>query len=171
MSLLTLCIKIFFARIFDVTLGTIRTVFSVKGRTFIAGIIAFFEVIVWFLVVKEALNNNYDNFIIPVSYAAGYATGTILGTYISKTFINSLVSVEVLTNKATPKNIKILHDEGFAVSKVNAIKTYQNTKSSILFITINSKYLPKLNNIINKIDEKAFIVINESRIVHNGFIK
>lgn len=169
--MLLLCLKIFFARIFDVTLGTIRTVFSVKGRTLISGLIAFIEVIVWFLVVKEALNTPYNNFFIPISYAGGYATGTVLGTYISKTFINSLISVEVITNKATPRNIKKLHDEGFAVSKVNAIKTYENSKSSILFITINSKYLSKLNNIINQIDKNAFVVINESKIVHNGFIK
>ncbi len=171
MTLLLLCIKIFFARIFDVTLGTIRTVFSVKGRTLISGLIAFIEVIVWFLVVKEALNTPYNNFLIPVSYAGGYATGTIIGTYLSKTFINSLISVEVITNKATPQNLKKLHEAGFAVSKVNAIKTYEQSKSSILFITTNSKYLHKLNEIINRIDKNAFVVINESKIVHNGFIK
>ncbi len=171
MTLLLLCIKIFFARIFDVTLGTIRTVFSVKGRTLISGLIAFIEVIVWFLVVKEALNTPYNNFLIPVSYAGGYATGTIIGTYLSKTFINSLISVEVITNKATPQNLKKLHEAGFAVSKVNAIKTYEQSKSSILFITTNSKYLHKLNEIINRIDKNAFVVINESKVVHNGFIK
>ena len=171
MTLLLLCIKIFFARIFDVTLGTIRTVFSVKGRTLISGLIAFIEVIVWFLVVKEALNTPYNNFLIPVSYAGGYATGTIIGTYLSKTFINSLISVEVITNKATPQNLKKLHEAGFAVSKVNAIKTYEQSKSSILFITTNSKYLHNLNEIINRIDKNAFVVINESKIVHNGFIK
>jgi len=171
MSLLFLCLKIFFARIIDVSLGTIRTVFSVKGRTIVSGLIAFFEVIIWFLVVKEALNTEYNNIIIPISYAAGYATGTIIGTYISKNFINSLISVEIMTNKATQKNLSILHKEGFAVSKVNAIKTYQNTKSSILFMTINSRYLNHLKELLTQIDENAFIVINESKIVHNGFIK
>ena len=41
MEIFLLCLKIFFARILDVTLGTIRMVQTVKGRTIVAGIIAF----------------------------------------------------------------------------------------------------------------------------------
>ena len=93
MELLLLCIKIFLARIADVTLGTIRTNYTVKGKTLIAGIVAFIEVFIWFLVVKEALNTDIQSIWIVISYSGGYATGTILGTYISKTFINSLISI------------------------------------------------------------------------------
>ena len=42
MALLLLCLKIFFARIIDVTLATLRTVYSVKGKTLLAGIIGLF---------------------------------------------------------------------------------------------------------------------------------
>ena len=35
MNILLLCIEIFFARIIDVSLGTIRTVIVVKGKNFI----------------------------------------------------------------------------------------------------------------------------------------
>ena len=43
MSLLLTCIKIFFARILDVSLNTIRTTFVIKGKTFIVALIAFVE--------------------------------------------------------------------------------------------------------------------------------
>ena len=84
MTIFLLCIKIFFARILDVTLGTIRTIHTVKGRTLIAGLIAFVEVFIWFVVVREALNTELDSIWIVVSYSAGYATGTMLGTLVSK---------------------------------------------------------------------------------------
>lgn len=170
MHIILLCLKIFIARVFDVSLGTVRTILTVKGKTLISGLIAFVEVSVWFAVVKEALNTSYQSLYIPIAYASGYATGTIIGTFISKKYIKTLVSVEVLTNKATKKNIEFLQKEGFSISKVQATHD-SNNKSSILFITINSKYLDKLKNLITKIDEQAFIVINESKIIHNGLVK
>ena len=52
MELLILCFKIFFVRIIDVSLGTFRTMETVKGKTKEATIIGFFELLVWFLIVK-----------------------------------------------------------------------------------------------------------------------
>lgn len=171
MKLLLLCLKIFFARILDVSMGTIRTIYTVKGKTIIAGIIAFFEVSIWFIIVREALNTEMNSIWIMTSYAGGYATGTIIGTYASKKFINTLISVEVITSAATKQNLDYIRQEGFGVSVVETTDTYKNNKKNILFITINSRYLEKLKRIINKIDNQAFIVINESKVVHNGYIK
>ena len=92
MEISLLCLKIFFARILDVTLGTIRMVQTVKGRTIVAGIIAFFEVVVWFLVVREALQTDANMWIV-IAYSGGYATGTMLGSLISNKFINSFVEL------------------------------------------------------------------------------
>ena len=71
MTLLSLCLKIFFVRIIDVSLGTIVTVLTVKGKRLLATIVGFIDVIIWFLVVKEALNTNLDSMWIAVSYASG----------------------------------------------------------------------------------------------------
>ena len=37
-------------------MGTIRTINVVKGKTLIGAVIGFFEVLIWFLIVKDALN-------------------------------------------------------------------------------------------------------------------
>ena len=116
MALLFLCIKIFFARITDVTLATLRTVYSVKGKTLLAGLIGFIEATIWFIVVKEALNTDIESPFIVMSYAGGFATGSILGTFVSKRFVNSLIKVEVITSKATPDNVEKIRLEGFGVS-------------------------------------------------------
>lgn len=171
MYLFYLCIKIFLARIIDVTLGTIRTVYTVKGKTLFAGIIAFFELFIWFLIAKEALNTELQSIWIVVSYAGGYATGTIIGTFISNTVINSLISVEVITSKATKENVAKIRKEGYGVSIVETVDSFKNQKNNILFITLNSRNLEQLKKIIAEIDQEAFIVIKESKIVHNGFIK
>ena len=50
MELFILCIKVFFGRIFDVSLGTIRTIMTVKGKKIYATTIGFFEVFILSLI-------------------------------------------------------------------------------------------------------------------------
>ena len=168
MDLVILCIKIFFARIIDVTLGTVRTIYSVKGKTFTAGFIAFFEISIWFMVVREALNTEMTNFFIVISYASG----TILGTYLSTNYINYLISAEIITSKATPENIAKIREEGYGVSIINTTNALNTeTQNTILLITLNSRYLTNLKKLLFSIDPKAFVVVNEVKVVQNGFIK
>ena len=172
MELLLLCLKIFFARITDVTLATLRTVYSVKGRTLLSGIIGFIEATIWFIVVKEALNTDIQSIFIVISYAAGFAVGSILGTFVSKKFVNSLIKVEVITAKATDENIEKIKSEGFGVSVVDILdNVIDNIDKKMLIITLNSKHLEELKRILRQIDDNAFIVINESKIAQNGFVK
>ena len=169
MEIFLLCLKIFFARILDVSLGTIRMVQTVKGRTLVAGIIAFFEVVVWFLVAREALNSD-PNIWVVIAYSGGYATGTMLGSVISQKFINSVVSVEVVTSKATKEAIDLIRSKGYGVSAFETVHNLGEPKHMLL-ITLNSKNLNDLKKIIYEIDENAFVVIDELKVVHNGYIK
>lgn len=169
MGLYLLCIKIFFARILDVTLGTVRTVQTVKGRTIVAGCIAFIEVLIWFIIVREAINTD-ANFWIVIAYSGGYATGTMIGTLVSKTFINSTVSVEVITSQATPENIELIRSKGYGVSAFETVNNIDD-KKHMLLITVNSRNLKDLKRILYEIDKNAFVVIDELKIVQNGYIK
>ena len=171
MELFLLCLKIFLARIFDVTLATLRTVYSVKGKTILSGVIGFVEATIWFIIVKEALNTDIQSPFIVFSYAGGFAAGSLLGTFVSNRFINTLIKVEMITTKATPENIEKIRLEGFGVSVVDTIDNISDGDSKMLIITLNSRYLEELKRILRHIDRNAFIVVNESKIVQNGFVK
>ncbi len=99
MTLFFLCLKIFLARIVDVSLGTIRTILTVKERSFLASLIGFVEVLVWFIIVQEALNTTETSIVIAISYALGFATGTYIGSILSRIFITGNLSVQVITTK------------------------------------------------------------------------
>ena len=83
MELLFLCLKIFFVRIIDVSMGTFRTIVTVKGKRLVATSIGFVEAFIWFLVVKEALTTDIDSIFIALSYSAGFASGTFIGSFLS----------------------------------------------------------------------------------------
>jgi uncharacterized protein YebE (UPF0316 family) len=48
---------IFFARIIDVSLGTLRIIFVTKGMSRIAPLIGFFEVLIWLLAISRIMQN------------------------------------------------------------------------------------------------------------------
>ena len=147
--LLFLCLKIFFVRIIDVSLGTIRTIISVKGKSLIASLIGFVEITVWFLVVKEALNTDENSLWIVFSYASGFATGTYIGGLLSKKFIQSNLAVQVITTNYNL--IDILRNNGYAVSVLD-IKGKKEEKKYMLYISITNKNYNELEKIIKSSD-------------------
>ena len=167
MNLLFLCIKIFFARILDVSIGTIRTLIMVKGKTYITTILAFLEVFIWFIVAKEALVTGIDSILIPIFYSLGYAVGTLIGSIFVKKFINSIISIQIIIKKNKTRLINAIKKAGYAVSVVDL----KNNKNGMLICEINSKYQNKLINLVKKYDNKAFITVNDTKYVFNGYIK
>lgn len=166
------CLYIFFARLIDVSLGTVRTVLLVKGKNMSTAVIAFFEVLIWFLVAREALNTDIDSILIPIFYAGGYATGTLLGSYMSNNFLDGLIGVQVIVKeKSMKKLIKEIRSKGFGVSIVDLKETHEGEKKNMLFIQLNKKSLKQLTHIIRINDPNAFVIINETKYVQNGLIK
>lgn len=162
MTLLLTCLKIFFARILDVCISTVRTTFVLRGKTVIVAILAFFEITIWFLVAREALNTEL-NFFIVISYSGGYTTGTILGTVITHKFINTNMELIVISNKI--KNTKKIKEADYGVTILNKDKN-----QTVLLIETDKKRLEELTNLLHKLDNKAFITIKETRTIINGYI-
>src|SRR5512136_229975 len=69
---------IFLARICDVSIGTMRIIFVSKGKKYIAPIMGFFEVLIWITAISKIMQN-LDNYVNYVAYAAGFATGNLVG--------------------------------------------------------------------------------------------
>ena len=169
MELFILCIKIFFIRIIDVSLGTFRTMATVKGKSVTAALIGFFEVLVWFLIVKEALNTTNNSIFIAISYSLGFATGTYIGSVLSNKYIKGNLSVQIITKKAYPNMVDGLRNKGFAVSLFEVIGKNKDENKYMLFIEISNSDYFKLQKLVKKYDESAFIVANESKYVQNGY--
>lgn len=171
MELFFLCLKIFFARILDVSIGTVRTMLMVKGKTLIMAILAFIEVFIWFIVAREALITNVKSIFIPIAYSLGYATGTFLGSFISNNFIKGIVGVQVVIEKGNERLLKAVRKHGYAVSVIDLKDDLNGNKRDMLYFQINNKNLKKLIALIKKYDDRAFIVVSDTKAVQNGFIK
>lgn len=171
LSLLFLCLKIFFARILDVSLATVRTMLTVKGKSKTAACVGFIEIIIWFLVVRTAFNSDEAGIILAIAYAGGFATGTYIGGLISSRFIKGTVTVQIVTSSKDDALISSIRNAGFAVTVVNVNESEYSGERYMLFSQIASDRLDEFKALINEKDDKAFIIVQESKYVYNGFIK
>lgn len=153
---------LFIARLLDVSIGSIRTILLVKGKSILAALFAFLEIIIWFYAVNEALLNN-DNIIILIFYALGYAFGTYFGSIINDKYIKGYYNVLVVTSNN--KLVSKIKNNNFGISNISL-----NNKKLLLFIIIKKKDLKTLKNLINSCDKNAFIIINETKDINNGYI-
>lgn len=170
MELLFLCLKIFFVRIIDVSMGTFRTIVTVKGKRLVATSIGFVEAFIWFIVVKEALTTDIDSIFIALSYSAGFASGTFMGSLLSSKFLKGTIGLQVILSDTNDEIVNELRNKGYAVSVVEA-KGQNDNKKYMLFMEINSKKYSELVKIIKNLDNNAFIVANESKYVINGYFQ
>lgn len=167
MTLFLMCIKIFFARLIDVSLGTFRTINTVRGKNFIAALIGLIEISVWFLVVKEALNTDNSSYFIVFSYALGFSVGTYIGGRISSFFIKTNLEVQVILTSKNDTLIEELRKSGYGLTIIDA-KGNNNLKY-MLYIQIKNKSLDRLKRIVNTNDPKALIAVNETKYIENGY--
>lgn len=171
MNILILCLKIFFVRIIDVSLGTVRTIITVKGRRVVASMVGFVEVFVWFLIVREALSTDEVSIWIAVSYSLGFATGTYIGSILSDIFISGTLGVQVVTSDSDDNIINILRKNGYALTVLPVEGMNDDNSKYMLFIEIDKKRFNDLKRLIKSLDKKAFIVVNETKFVQNGYFK
>ena len=170
-TILILCIKIFLVRICDVSLGTIRMIITVKGKASIAALIGFIEVLIWFLVVREALATDVGGIFVAFAYSAGYATGTLIGSYLSNKFISGNLTLQIVLSNRDEEAINSIRKAGYAVTVIEAKGQDEENPKYMLFMEINKKRLGNIRKLIKNVDEKAFIVVNETKLVQNGYFK
>lgn len=171
MTLFFICVKIFFARILDVTIGTLRQSVMLKGKIYLTSVLAFLEVFIWFVVAREALTMNIESILIPIFYSLGYATGTLMGSFLSRKLVKGEVGLQVVVDEKDNLLLNALKARGYAVSIINLENENKGSKKRMLFLEVNSKSLKKVEALISKTAPNAFITISETKKVLNGTIK
>jgi len=78
LNLLIIPFLIFIARVFDVSINTLRIIFMLNGKKYSASFLGFFESMIWLLAISQIFQNlgSWQTYI---AYAGGYACGIFVG--------------------------------------------------------------------------------------------
>ena len=114
---------IFFARIIDVSCNTVRILFLVRGRRFIAACIGFFEVMLYMLILSYLLGGGKSlTFIELFFYCGGFATGNYVGSWLEERLMNAFILVEVILDDDENARLSIdaVRGMGLGATVINA---------------------------------------------------
>ncbi|HKJ42866.1 MAG TPA: DUF2179 domain-containing protein [Sunxiuqinia sp.] len=170
-SYVVLPLLIFFARISDVTVGTLRIVMVSKGQKLIAPFLGFFEVIIW-LVTMSKIIQNIDNWVAYVAYGAGFATGNLVGLMIEEKLAVGIVQLQIITSKSAENLIAKLKASGYGVTYHDAQGA--NEKVAVLYTIIKRNEITKVLEIMRTYNPNAFYSIEDVKSISKGapgFIK
>jgi len=153
---------IFLARIFDVSIGTIRILFISRGKKYLAPIMGFCEVLIWLLAIGQIMRN-LTNVLCYVAYAGGFATGTYVGLWIEEKLAVGLMMIRVVTTRDASPLIEHLSKEAFGVTHVAARGV--TGKVRIVFTIIKRSDLSRVIGIIRQFNPNAFYSTEDVRSV------
>lgn len=175
MELLFLCLKIFFCRIIDVSLSTVRVIVLVKGKNKLACMIGLCEALIWFLVIREALTFQAESMLgylaIGLAYAGGFATGNFVGGKCADKFVIGNVKVEVVTSGKNGELLEAIKDAGYAMTVIDINTSLFGKKKYMIWSEIKTSQLADFKELVYSLDEKAFISVQETKVVYNGYFK
>lgn len=153
---------IFFARVCDVSLGTIRIIFISKGIKFLAPLVGFFEILIWLLAIGQIMQN-LTNIYYYIFYAAGFATGNFVGIILDEKLSIGTVSIRIITKKDASELIKALKNNKINLTILNA--EGPNGKVKVIFTVVNRQNISKIINIVKIHNPKSFYSIEDIRYV------
>ncbi|MBN8702699.1 MAG: DUF2179 domain-containing protein [Bacteroidetes bacterium] len=156
---------IFISRLFDVTLNTLRHIFTSKGYTKIVPILGFFEVLLWLIIVAQVMKN-LNNVACYLAWACGFATGTYIGLKIEEKLALGNQIIRLITNQSTSGLIDLLREKNHGVTILSGEGAKGPVK--ILYIIAERKNVKDVIHIIDKNIEDAFYTIEDIRNSHHG---
>lgn len=155
-------VLIVFAKIIDVSLGTLRIILVSKGSKSLAPVLGFFEVLVWIVAIGQVMQN-LTNPINYVAYAFGFALGNYFGILLEGKLALGQVIVRVISKKDASELIKVLKLAKYGITIVDA--TGATGPVHMIFTVIKRSQVGKVVNIIKEHNPKAFYSIEDIRFV------
>ena len=164
-SWIILPIIIFFSRVCDVSLGTLRHVFISKGFRKIVPLLGFLEVLIWIIVVAQVMKNLH-NIACYLAYAGGFATGTYVGLFIEERLALGLQVVRIITNQNCDELIIALKGKDHGLTLVDALGAVGPVK--MIFTIIQRKNVQSVAKLINQYNPSAFYSVEDIKNTSQG---
>jgi uncharacterized protein YebE (UPF0316 family) len=153
---------IFFARIVDVTIGTMRIIFVARGLKLLAPVFGFFEVLIWLIAIGQVMANltNWHNYI---AYALGFAAGNYVGIYLESRIALGNQLIRIITRRDATALVAYLRSAGYTVTAVDAQGDTSAVK--VIFTVISRRDLSKIVAAIKHFNPRAFYSVEDVRFV------
>ncbi|HWQ05095.1 MAG TPA: DUF5698 domain-containing protein [Longilinea sp.] len=157
---------IFVLRIGDMSLDTIRVLFVVRGRKGLAWVLGFFQALIFVVAISSVLSN-LNNLFNVLGYAAGFATGNVVGMLIEERMALGHIHLTIYSSTRGAAVAEALRKDGFGVTEVAG--RGKDGTVTVLHCSVLRKKVDAVETIVLEEDPSAFITTSDVRQVRRGF--
>ncbi len=158
-------ILVFFARLADVSLGTLRTIAIVHGRTALAFWLGFFESAIWLAVVSTIVQAVYQQPLLGIVYAFGFASGNLVGIKIEKLIAMGHLILRIISRTNSGIMATAIREKGYRVTTFAGQGKHGPVEE--LYVVCRRRDIKRLLKMALAIDPEAFYVTEQAGAVSN----
>ncbi len=158
---------IFILRVCDVSMGTIRTIYTLQGRKYLSTGISFIEVTIFIFAISQVIGN-IDNPILMLAYSGGFAAGTFIGMLLEEKFAIGYAQLRIISRDKGKEIARGLWARDFGATMLRGHG--KEGEVDMLFSIVPRKNLKECLNIASIIDDQSFVSIADSRYFYRGHI-
>jgi uncharacterized protein YebE (UPF0316 family) len=149
---------IFTARLVNIAIDTLRFMFTLRDKRALAWIFGFVQSVIFVLVIGSVLTN-LGNILNVIAYAAGFATGNVLGMSIEKRLAIGYTHFTIISRDRSTEIADKLRTAGYGVTEIPA----RGRESNFMLVNchVRRKQADEVESLTLKVDPKAFITADD----------
>jgi uncharacterized protein YebE (UPF0316 family) len=157
---------IFALRVGDMSMDTMRMLFVVRGRKGLAWGLGFVQSLIYIVAISTVLAN-LNNPLNIVGYAAGFATGNVIGMLIEERLAIGHIHFRIISSNLGKSLAEKLRESGYAVTEFPA--RGKNGTVTVLECNVLRRGRESLETIVKETDPDAFVTAEDVRPVRHGY--
>lgn len=162
---------IFFGKIIEVSIATVRIVLINRGERVVGSLIAMLEMLIWLTITGTVLAGYQSDFIkIPV-FCVAFAVGNFLGSWLEERLAFGLCAIQaVVADDETASYVAgVLREQGYGVT-ILRVEGRENPHS-MLMTTIKRKLAHEAMDLIRKTCPCAVVTVSDVKSITGGYLK
>ena len=165
---LLIALLIFTMRIADVSIGTIRTIYTIRGRRGVAMCLGIIESGIWILAISKAVELMKHNPWAMVGWAFGFGAGTFVGITVEQWLAAGHILMRVISLEKACALRDALLGEDVGVTRLPG--EGRNGEVNVLFVVAARRRGDELIRTVQAIDPHAFITIDPINKAIGGYM-
>jgi uncharacterized protein YebE (UPF0316 family) len=166
---ITFCFFIFFAKVAEISIQSIKLVFLVKNQRLKATMLAFTECMIWGFVVSGIITSLKENLFWLFAYCLGYASGVYFGSIIQEKMAIGTVSIQLIAKSSKLKTITdYLVEKHYGYTILDG-HGYNTTSNLVIIVVKRKDEKSVLKDITNLCGNDIFVISSEVSNTLGGY--
>ena len=161
-------VLIFFLRIGDVSLSTLRILLAMRNQKVLVPLIGVAEVTIWIFAVGNAIRH-LESPLHVLGYALGFATGSLVGMWIEEKLAIGLATMQIISRKNTEALAEAMRALGCGVTEFEG--SGREGPVEVLHSVVQRRQIARVLAEVERLDPEAFITVEEPREIRRGWMQ